>query len=434
MATEVIQTPTSDKNIINVSLSTVGETISTNGNGRSKRRTKKPMVKRHAKSYVDPMMADDWIEFRDKAPDHRAHLPTFPWEVGYREIYDEVRRKIIRTPLTLLDLIFPTEDDVGVVQVSQNIEHDDWTGWLKGLVGGHLQKVSNEKWRLMNDVLVHWGIPDISPAAPDVTAIPNPKPTMRKDKSYFVGKDGPLPIFVVEITSPSTRSKDLDDKPSFYAARGIKEYLIIDMQTPKKKDWNLIGYRLGDGPHYENLEPDDDGGFTFETVGLRFIAIGRERIDVYDSITGEKVLTPPEHRIWGEEQSTRADKAEAAAKSEMAARIQAEVQAQTEADARAAEEEARVKAEELARAEADARIAEGTARVNAEDLARAEADARAEEETARIKAEEQAKVETDARVQAEIQAKAEADARTQIEQEKLALEAELAQLRAQLGL
>jgi len=98
MATKVMQTPKLDTDIINMPIPTIGETISTNGNGSSKHRTKIPVVRPQFKTSVERKLLVSQIEFRDKAPDYRAHLRTFPWEVGFHEIYDEVRRKTIRMP------------------------------------------------------------------------------------------------------------------------------------------------------------------------------------------------------------------------------------------------------------------------------------------------------------------------------------------------
>lgn len=170
-------------------------------------------------------------------------------------------------------------------------------------------------WLILHDVLVLWGRRGVPPKSPDVAAFAGGRLPI-KEKSYRVGRDGPVPAFVIEITSEETRQEDLAAKPLHYAAVGIKEFLIIDILNKTTDPWELIGYRLEEGPYYRRLEADAAGGITFTTVGLRFVAINRTRIDVYDSATGQRLLTSEELK--------------AQAETEVAARIAAETQAQAQ--------------------------------------------------------------------------------------------------------
>ncbi len=65
------------------------------------------------------------------------------------------------------------------------------------------------------------------------------------------------------------------------------------------------------------MKPDADGGLTFETMGLRFVAVKRERIDVYNTATGERLLTLDEQKARAEalEQENAILKAQLAQKS-----------------------------------------------------------------------------------------------------------------------
>jgi len=134
------------------------------------------------------------------------------------------------------------------------------------------------------------------------------------ERSYAVGRDGPLPEFVVELTSEETRTADLEAKKVLYAALGVKEYLIIDLLPETGDAWQLIGYRLGETPYYETLVPDDADGLRFTTVGLRF-AVAEQRIEVYDLATGERLLN-------NEEANLRAA-TEAKARAELEVRLRA---------------------------------------------------------------------------------------------------------------
>jgi hypothetical protein len=68
--------------------------------------------------------------------------------------------------------------------------------------------------------------------------------------------------------------------------------------------WQVYGYRLEHEPYYTPIPQDKDGGVTFTGVGLRFVPVGRTRIDIYDLTTDERLLTPDELKA-------RADSAEA---------------------------------------------------------------------------------------------------------------------------
>jgi Uma2 family endonuclease len=266
-------------------------------------------------------------------------LPTFDWEVGYREVYDPETGTFDQVQLTLLELMYPTEEDVGVVKVSQSPIHDLWTNWLKVMLQVFLQA---RQWFVTNDVLIHWGRKGAPPKSPDLAAMPGGHLPARTEKSYLVGRDGPLPAFILEITSEDSRPADMDEKPLVYAAVGVKEMLVVDFWPEEGDDWQLLGYRLEDSPYYMEIEPDEEGGLTFETVGLRFVARGHERIDVYDIATGERLLTPAELRVHAEAEAARAE-AEAARAETQAARAQAEAAAREAAEARIAELEARVR-------------------------------------------------------------------------------------------
>jgi regulator of protease activity HflC (stomatin/prohibitin superfamily) len=222
------------------------------------------------------------------------------------------------------------------------------------------------QWLIMHDVLIHWGVPRVPAKSPDITAAPGGVLPTPDTKSYRVGRDGPLPVFVVELTSEETRLVDLFEKNLLYAAVGVKEMLVIDLLPDDGGDWQLLGYRLEDRPYYRRIKADEQGGVTFPNIGLRFVAVGRTRIDVYDVTTGERLLTPEEQKARTEAEAARAD-AEAARADAEAARADAEAaHAETEAARADAEAAARIAADERAQQESQRAEAEAAARVAAE--------------------------------------------------------------------
>jgi len=246
------------------------------------------------------------------APYQLPSLPTFTTETGYREVYNTETGKWENQPLTLLDLLYPTDDDVGVVKMSQSPLHDQWSRWLATMLQAYF---AVQNWLILHDVLVHWGRGAAPAKGPDVTVIKEGRFPADKYKSYRVVRDGPLPEFVVEITSEETRETDFHEKKLLYAAVGVKEYLLIDLLPEDDGDWKLYGFRLEDSPFYKELTADAEGGLSFETVGLRFVAEGRERINVFHTATGERLLNPIELKA-------RAD-IEAATSKKLAAQLRA---------------------------------------------------------------------------------------------------------------
>jgi Uma2 family endonuclease len=294
-------------------------------------------------------------------------LPTFPLEAGWRLVRDPITGESQQMPLTLRDILFPTEEDIGAVYMTQSVLHHRLTDLLSVMLSTYL---GPRNWLILRDVLVLWGIRGLLPKGPDIAAIPNGHPALTA-KSYRVGRDGPRPAFVIEVTSTETREDDLQVKPLHYAAAGVQEFLIIDILNKATEPWELIGYRLDNGPYYRRLPADTEGGITFTTVGLRFVAINRTRLEVYDSTTGERLLT--------------SDELHARAKAE-AERAEAEAQ-RAEAKAQRAEAEAQRAEAEAQRAEAEAqRATEAIERAELETAARLAAEARAAELADRLRA------------------------------------------------
>lgn len=271
-------------------------------------------------------------------------LPTFPLESGWRTVHDPVTDEFHQIPLTLRDILFPTEDDIGVVYMAQSPLHNLLTGLLYTMLHTYL---GARAWLILHDVLVLWGVRGVTPKSPDIVAFPGGR-FPAGENSYRVGRDGPMPTFIIEVTSTDTRQEDLLIKPYHYAALGIREYLIIDLLNSASEPWELIGYRLDAGPFYRRLPVDPAGGITFVTVGLRFVAVDRTRIEVYDSMTGERLFTSEELKAQATAEAERAAaeavraEAEAARAAAEAERAEVATAARLAAEARAAAAEAEV--------------------------------------------------------------------------------------------
>ena len=122
--------------------------------------------------------------------------------------------------------------------------------------------------------------------APDVFVVKGvPK---RDRKSFLLWKEGKAPCFVIEVTSDSTRSEDIEMKRDRYERMGVEEYFLHDplaeyLHPP------LQGYRLQDG-RYRRISPEPDGSLVSWTTGLRMRREG-ERLRLIDLASGKPLLT-----------------------------------------------------------------------------------------------------------------------------------------------
>ena len=189
----------------------------------------------------------------------------------------------------------------------------------------------------------------------------------RKRSSYFVWEEGKPPDWVLEVASPSTQKKDLDDKRRKYAEMGVPEYWMFDAKgdvyppgTPR-----LQGLKLVDG-EYRPLKSrlvDGKRMIRSEVLGLD-VRAEDELLRFRDVATGRDVRHRGEIEADEERAQAATERAQAQARQEAAQRKTAEAHAQQEsarADqeaARADQEAARAEREAAIRSAAEARVAE----------------------------------------------------------------------------
>jgi len=147
--------------------------------------------------------------------------------------------------------------------------------------------------------------------APDVFVVFGiPKGQRRVYKTWEEGK-GPDVVF--ELTSQSTRWKDLGTKKGVYELLGVKEYYLFDPLREYLVP-SLQGYYLTGGG-YRLME---ERPLVSEVLGLELREEG-DWLRLYDPETGKKLLTPLEAQAAHRQ-------AEARASQEAAARRQAEAE------------------------------------------------------------------------------------------------------------
>ena len=118
--------------------------------------------------------------------------------------------------------------------------------------------------------------PENSPPAPDLyVAFGVAK---RRRKSYVAWEEGKPPDFALEVVSPSSRARDVKEKPELYARIGVPEFFLYDPGDEDEQalpgvDPALAGFELrgGRGGKYQPLPKEMlPGGL----VGIRSKVLG----------------------------------------------------------------------------------------------------------------------------------------------------------------
>ena len=160
----------------------------------------------------------------------------------------------------------------------------------------------------------------------------------KERRTYKIWEEGKPPDFVLEFASKGTYRRDLTRKVELYAAIGIREYVIYDVDR-RYLPRPLMGFRLV-GDEYVEIASLANGGIPAGTLGLEFHDLDAG-LGIYDPVAEDWVKTAAEAaQARAEDAEERAEDAEERAED-------AETRATQEADARqqAESEVARLQAE-----------------------------------------------------------------------------------------
>ncbi len=130
--------------------------------------------------------------------------------------------------------------------------------------------------------------------APDVfVVIGIPKTRIPERRRFLVWEEGKGPDFIIELTSPTTREEDLEDKFQIYQnTLKVREYFLFDPHG-EYLDPPLQGFRLVEGRYLE-IQPVE-GRLPSEVLGLHLERVGWQ-LRLYNPATGRLLPTPPEER------------------------------------------------------------------------------------------------------------------------------------------
>jgi len=281
-----------------------------------------------------------------------------PYPYGWRDVRFQNPNgveKCLRIPLTLEDILHPQVGDFRM----HSEEHERFCAYLYNVFTARL--ASNAGAVVLHDVRVAWEHPDLAPHGPDIAVIFNVR-RRRNWSTFDVASEGTKPSLIVEVTSPSTRSTDLEDKVEEYAQAGVPLYVIVDIaERIGVVMRRLIGYQLTQAG-YVPLAKNERGWLWLEPVGV-WLGLRGKNLICYDE-AGNLIEDYTRVTQARDDEARGRVEAEEHADDEARRRAEAEERADDEARGRAeaekrADDEARKRADEArGRAEAEARIRE----------------------------------------------------------------------------
>lgn len=133
-------------------------------------------------------------------------------------------------------------------------------------------------------------------------------------ENYKIWEEGKAPDLVIEITSKSTRIRDIGFKKGLYEVLGVRDYLLFDPRHEYLKP-SFQAYRL-EGDSFVRVLVGENCAYISAVTGLEFrIVNGVLRIF---SANGEMLLNPSEYATKAREQAARAEQEKARAEQEKA--------------------------------------------------------------------------------------------------------------------
>ena len=246
-----------------------------------------------------------------------------PFFYGWRmvpSLRDDGTQKWDQVPLTEWDVLHPQEDDF----IVQNDVHNDICMYLKNAF----------RWRLadrpgalvLQDHRVDWQTAGLIPHGPDIVVLFDSLPWDRHRGTYPVRDQGARPVLVVEVTSPSTRNKDLDEKVTDYFLAGIPLYAIVDVRTKEvEADIRLLAYRPSPEGPLRILSPEPnrvwlpDLNLWLATEGDQVVCLEPSGTPVGDYLAVARMAAEADARASAAERMAAAEKARAEAATALAA-------------------------------------------------------------------------------------------------------------------
>jgi Uma2 family endonuclease len=291
-----------------------------------------------------PVLDED-IDQEDLPP------PDDPFRYGFRYV-ERTRNGITdweQVPLTLEDVLHPQMEDY----VNQTDSHYRLCHYLYTVLRATFQHRPDVM--VMHDLIVNWNVKGMKGHVPDVAVFADVGERPQRT-AFDMATFGGRPLFIIEVTSPSTRHLDVDSKRRggktkfrHYARVGVPLYLIVDeARCVPGAALPIYGYTLTEDSTYAPMLPDAQGRLWVEPAGLWLGTVG-DTVAWFDE----------DGRQIGDYEDIEAARREAEARTEAIEAARREAEARTEAiEAARREAEARADSAEERMSELERRLQE----------------------------------------------------------------------------
>jgi hypothetical protein len=185
-------------------------------------------------------------------------------------------------PLTEYDLLHPQEGDA----VAQGDFHIEDVLYLREVFKA--RAASKPGIRVLTDHLINFQHAGLQPLAPDIALLNGEAQEWDGGLSTFPLLDMKARVlFLLEVTSRSTRKKDLGDKLALYYRAGVPLYIIADPPyAGARRPLGVLAYQAGP-EFYEPFETETNGRLWLDVVDVWF-GIEDGRVACFDA-DGQKI-------------------------------------------------------------------------------------------------------------------------------------------------
>jgi colicin import membrane protein len=269
------------------------------------------------------------------APPPRVIRPELdPWRYGWRERGEKQpdgswRSK--RTPLTQQDVLHPQEGDFIVHTPAHNQDCVELKNVAQLRLAGRLGFV------VLSDCRIDWGIEGLGAHGPDIAVFENVGAWEPTRGTFYVVPLKAKAVLVIEVTSPSTRDLDLNEKVVDYYRAGVPLYAIVDRREAENgQGISIMGYEATSGG-YLRMKVNSMGRLWLEPLQL-WLGVEGDQVACFED-GGKRIATYVEVAMRLEAAAQRAE-AEAQRAAAAEARAAAETDARLQLEARLRELEA----------------------------------------------------------------------------------------------
>ena len=121
---------------------------------------------------------------------------------------------------------------------------------------------------------------------------------------YKLWTEGKAPDFVIEVTSKTTRFRDVGVKKGLYEALGVQEYLLFDPRA-EYLDPRFQVFRR-EGRHFVPVLAPENRGYDSALLGLTFRVVNEE-LRIFETASGRMLLNPAEQARQARQEAHRAE-------------------------------------------------------------------------------------------------------------------------------